>query len=386
MKSLADYGSVRGVCYGWRGGKTIVERDLGYARRLGINSTRIWLDYRALLADPAGYVSQVVNYVRMAWSFGISTMPILWNGNMIDPAILKPDYRVSAERYMSAIIAALKDEPGLLMWDIMNEPTCNDYMRKATASEKPERDAAMWGFVRHGCQFVKGADPVNAITVGNTFIEDTEPTVDLVDVISFHDYLETRKRVNATYDHAEDLARRHHKPLINSELACLCRANPYDMALEICESRHVGWYLFELMVHDYWGDVHGIVYPDGTVRDPAIVAAIMGFHRNRNVTTRIKPNPNKEGNVAVALDLVENALKDDTTLFLNKKKTSDDVLEAAEFCANLLEGSEMVPMYDPPSARILAWRRQPEAERDLDAISSFTYDLAMTLKKCCRIF
>jgi hypothetical protein len=286
---------------------------------------------------------------------------------------------------MSAIIAAVKSEPGLLMWDIMNEPTCNDYMRKATSAEKAERDAAMWGFVRHGCEFVKRTDPVNAITVGNTFIEDTEPTVDLVDVISFHDYLETRKRVSATYDKAEELARKHDKPLINSELACLCRSNPYDMALEICESHHVGWYLFELMVHDYWGDVHGIVYPDGTVRDPSIVAAIMGFHRNRDVKTRIKPNPNKEGNVVVALDLVKSALQDDTTLFLNKKKTSDDVLEAAEFCANLLEGAEMVPMYDPPTARILAWRQLPEAERDMDAIRSFTYDLAVTLKKCCKI-
>jgi hypothetical protein len=46
----------------------------------------------------------------------------------------------------------------------------------------------------------------------------------------------------------------------------------------------------------------------------------------------------------------------------------------------------LVPTVDPPSARILAWRRQPEAERDVDTMRSFAYDLAMTLKSNCRIF
>ncbi len=385
MKPLADYRSIRGVCYGWGGGQEVIERDLGYAQRLRINSVRIWLDYRGYWADPGVYLKKLVNFLRTAGSMGISTMPILWNGNMIDTSILEPSYVKTAEHYVTTVVNALKDEPGLLMWDIMNEPSCNDYMRKAPDDERPGRHAAMWGFVRRFCDFTRKLDPVNAITVGNTFIEDTEPTVDLVDVISFHDYLETRRRVTATYDRAEELAGKHHKPLLNSELACLCRANPYDMALEICESRHVGWYLFELMVHGYWGDVHGIVYPDGTVRDPSIVSAIMGFHRNRDQKARISPNPNKEGNAQAAVARVENALREDTTLFLNKKKSNDDVLEAAEFCANFLEGSEMVPMYAPPSVKILAWRRQPEEERDQDAIRSFAYDLALTLKKYCRI-
>jgi hypothetical protein len=157
------------------------------------------------------------------------------------------------------------------------------------------------------------------------------------------------------------------------------------MALEICEQHHVGWYLFELMVHGYWGDVHGIVYPDGTVRDPAIVAAIYGFYRNRDVATRVRPNPNKEGHIHRALKLVQEALADDVTLFLHKRKSSDDLLEAAEYCANLLEGSEMVPMVEPPTVKILAWRRQKEEERDVIAIRAFTYELAQTLKKWCQV-
>jgi len=386
-KPLDDYRFIRGVCYpgGWRGDQKTIERDLGYAKRLQINSTRIWLSYRAYWANPDGYIEKLQNYVRTAHSMGITTMPILWNGNMVDPAILEEDYRTTGEKYVAAIVDTLRDEDGLLMWDIMNEPSCNDFFREAPPEEKSEREAKVWNFVRHYCTYVKKNDPDNAITVGHTYPKFIDHTADLVDVLSFHDYLQTRQRVENSYLEAKAFSEKYNKPLINSEMACLCRANPYDMALEICERHNVGWYVFDLIIGGYWGDVHGLVYPDGTIRDPSIIAAIYGFHRNRDLKTSIKPNPNKEGHAYRALEFLENALKDDTRLFRNRRKSSSEILEAAEYCANLLEGSEMVPMYEPPTAKIMAWRQQDEEDRDVDAIRAFAYELAQTLKKYCRI-
>src|SRR5437667_199112 len=63
------------------------------------------------------------------------------------------------------------------------------------------------------------------------------------------------------------------KPVLNSEIGCVARANPYDLAISEYMDAHVGYYLWELMVvwnGRGWGDVHGIFYPDGTVRDPSI--------------------------------------------------------------------------------------------------------------------
>ena len=158
------------------------------------------------------------------------------------------------------------------------------------------------------------------------------------------------------------------------------------MAIDICEKHKVGWYVFDLIIEGYWGDVHGLVYPDGTVRDPSIIAALLGFQRNRDIKTSIKPNPNKEGFAYEALNLLENAMKQETKVFRNKKTSTDEILEAAEYCANLLEACEMVPMYDPPTAKIRAWRSQKEEERDEDAIRAFAYDLGLTLKKYCKIY
>ena len=388
-KPVNDYSFIRGVCYpsGWMGDQATIERDLGYAQKLQLNSTRIWLGYRFYKQDPEKFIKKLRNYVRTANKMGISTMPILWNGNMIDPAIFSDDFREEGKNYVKAVVNSLKDEEGLLMWDIMNEPSCNDYFRNATGEEKTKHENEIWNFVRFYCKYVKEIDTKNAITVGVTYPRFLEQSADLVDVLSFHDYLETRQRVENSYLEAEKISLKYNnKPLINSEMACLCRANPYDMAIDICEKHKVGWYVFDLIIEGYWGDVHGLVYPDGTVRDPSIIAALLGFQRNRDIKTSIKPNPNKEGFAYEALNLLENAMKQETKVFRNKKTSTDEILEAAEYCANLLEACEMVPMYDPPTAKIRAWRSQKEEERDEDAIRAFAYDLGLTLKKYCKIY
>ena len=52
------------------------------------------------------------------------------------------------------------------------------------------------------------------------------------------------------------------------------------MAIQIADEHNVGWYVFDLIISGYWSDIHGLVYPDGTIRDPASIAAIYGFTEN----------------------------------------------------------------------------------------------------------
>jgi hypothetical protein len=279
----------------------------------------------------------------------------------------------------------------------MNEPNMNDYYRKASPEEQKKRNDEIAAFVRHFITFVKKIDPVNAVTVGHWLPKFCENTADLVDVISFHDYLETRSRVEGAYSIAMEISKKYNKPLINSELGCTGRSNPYDMALEIAESHNVGWYLFDLLVSGYWSEIHGLVYPDGTIRDPSIIAAIYGFHRKRDLNTTIEAVPNKEKHAEKALEILEAALngnfKEIPDVFgIESFKTSgnqvDDILEAAEYCANLLEAAEMVPMWEPPSAKIETWRAMPQAERNAarKEIREFAYGLALTLKEWCELF
>jgi hypothetical protein len=77
-------------------------------------------------------------------------MPILFNGNGLNPDTLKPAFRERGDPYVKAIVEAIKDEPGLLMWDIMNEPFTNDYHDRASAEEKKQREAEITAFDQLG--------------------------------------------------------------------------------------------------------------------------------------------------------------------------------------------------------------------------------------------
>lgn len=385
-KPLKDYSFIRGVNYGMNGDQAVLERGLGYAKQVNLNSTRIWLNYQGYEKDPQAFIGRLRNYIRTSQRMCFSTMPILWNGNNLNPDTLKPAFRPRGDAYVEAIVGAIKDEPGLLMWDIMNEPFTNSYYEGASGDEKQQREAEITGFVRYYLSYVKKLDPANAVTVGYTFSSQLEPTADLVDVLSFHDYTTLRSTVESAYRTAEEVSRKVAKLILNTETGCIARGNPYDMGLEIAEKHKTGWYLFNLIIKGYWGEIHGLFYPDGTVRDPAIIAAVMGFYRNRDSNTIVKPVPNREGHADRALKDIEAALKDDPSSFGHTKTPTDKLLDAAEEAANLLEAAEMVPMYALPSAQIRFWRKQPPEKRDRDAIRVFVYDLGLTLKKSCLLY
>jgi hypothetical protein len=251
-------------------------------------------------------------------------------------------------------------------------------------------------FLAHFSQYVKSIDPVNATTIGHTFAKDLEWGTN-VDVFCFHDYSETREKIETNYVLAESIARKYNKPLMNSEMACVCRANPYDVTLDIAQRHKIGWYVFQLIVTPGgWGDVHGLVYRDGTIRDPSIIAAIYGWQRNRDLNSMILENPNREGHVEKALAQLKAALGPAPRGAGARGNGSrgrggaaatpvntDAILDAAEYCANLLEAAQMVPMREPPTAKILQWRSQPPEQRDAQAIRQFALELGQTLEKQC---
>lgn len=380
-----DYSDIRGVCHNPRPDKPQeeLERELGYARRLNLNSVRFWLVEEEWKKDRKGYEEMVLNFVRTCYEYGISSMPILWNGNFITDYKLLTDAELEEKReYAQSIIRLLKGEPGLLMWDVYNEPLCNDYLITSPAEELEERKAKLVTDLRKLCALVRELDDDTVITVGHERAEHLDTTADLIDVISFHDYLPTRKLIDEAYSKSYAVAEAEGgKPVLNTETGCIGRANPYDVELEMCDRYHCGFYLFNLMIEGFWGGIHGLVYPDGTIRDPGIVAALYGFYRNRG-EDRILPDGNREEHVYKAIEAVNKVLKiERAALFMKKEKSMEDLLDAAEYCINILESCELVPMWNAPSAILADYRRQKPEERNEQEIRRFAFQLAEQLKK-----
>ena len=282
---------------------------------------------------------------------------------------------------------AVGSEPGLLFWDIANEPGYHTPNFVTFYPEEPEfrhlldpkpqdmeafraKQESVWAFIRHAIAHVRQKDPVNALGVGNTYAYEIEPsqTAPLVDVLIFHNYFETRKRVRDECEIMKRLSQKYNKPVVNNECCCLCRSNPYDMELEILAEYGFGFYVFELMIgQSIWRKVHGICYPDGTVRDPSIVAAVQGFFRNRGPSA-IPEDVTEEGSAHLAIRLATETLAKtaDRSRRHMERENAELLLEAAEYIANLLEAGQYVPMRVPPTARIAAYRRQehPQPGRD----------------------
>ncbi|MCY4409188.1 MAG: hypothetical protein OXC27_01900, partial [Caldilineaceae bacterium] len=341
----------------------LVERELTYAQRLGLNSARPFLAYVVYEHDRKSFLNRLTHFVRTAHDRGISVMPVVWDSCFDDtrPTIdstvnkwipnpgvqrLGPEFWPDGEAYCADLVQTLGSEPGLAMWDIMNEPLITSWVMEETP-ERDERKGTIWNFVHHFCGVMKKLDSAHPITVGVANVATLAQVEAHVDVLSYHDYLPTRAAIRAQIDDGLRVAEANQKPIFISELACLARANPYDVTLEICQEAGIGWYLWELMIgKSRWRDIHGVVYPDGTVRDPSIVAAIQGFFRRRG-PDMIPPDVDKEGAATRVLGQAKEWLGTPDVDY------AQGVI-LLETIANLLEAGEHVPMSDPPSARALA--------------------------------
>ncbi len=382
-KPQIDCSKIRGVCYNWRP-EDQAKKELAYGTRVGLNTVRFWISRLAYEKDGDAYVQRIVEFVRTCHACGYKSMPILFNGNMLNPETIKPEAYAAADAYAAAFVNALKDEPGLLMFDLMNEPLCNKYISQAPQEEREARKAETWAFLRREIELVAKLAPDALLTVGyTTAFEIEESTAKMLDVISFHDYSDCRERIRANFDKAKEWGEKLGKPVINTEMGCLARANPYEMVLQYCHEYQMGWVLFELMIHGRCIDEHGIFYEDGTIRDAGTIAAMFGCFRNRGESV-IPPNPNREGKADRAIAQIEEALKEYTSdAFDYRRSDKKKLLDACEVAANLLEACELVPMCDLPTAKVEKFRNDPNA--DLWEIRKLAYELANRLKEVCQI-
>lgn len=309
-----------------------IEFDLDLAKSLNLNQVRVFVPYNVYVEDSVLLPGKLKHFARECYERGIGVMPVLQGG----PWVRDTTQRHLARNWARFLVNALSDEPGLAMWDVMNEP---DY------PPVPERVIMNFEHCKFMTKTFHELDPETPVTIGMAFVEGMIDLAEYVDVLQFHDYMQTRGQIRDTISRAKEFAAKINKPLINGEIGCIARANPYDIALEEHMDAKVGWYIWELMiVRQGWGNVHGVFYEDGTVRDPAIAAAIMGFFRKRSPD--ILPSAaDHEGWVTKIIDRGNIWLKS------NNADWKEGIF-IAETAANLLEAGELTAMRIPPTHEV----------------------------------
>jgi hypothetical protein len=319
-----------------------VDRDLDNALRLNLNAVRVFVAYSAWESDPALADKNLQAFIHACHQRGIGVML----GLIDQPRPAAPETTLSPllRPWLEHLVKLVGNEPGLAFWDAANEP---DNGARAGSDERTRRLV----IARNTADLLHQIDHHTPVTIGCVHVACMKDTAAAVDVLSFHDYSATRADIRSNIAEAQAFATSVHKPVFNSEIGCVGRANPYDVTLEEFQHAHMGWYLWELTVTHEWGDVHGVFYPDGTVRDPSIAAAIMGFFRNRTADTVLE-NPDRER-------WVQRAVAGGKAWLAQASPNWQEGLKQAETEANILEAAQLVPMREPPTRTVDLLRAGP---------------------------
>ena len=212
-----------------------IERDLGYAQGIGMNTMRVFLHDLAWREDPRGFYWRVDKYLEIANRHGIKTLFVIfdavWNpdphlGKQPAPVpglhnsgwvqspgrtyLESPEKQDELKPYVVGLLTRYQSDSRVLAWDLFNEP--DNPNRQAYGQDGKKVELGEAEKVRHATELLektfrwaREVRPAQPLTSG-VWLGDylTHPSaiqrlqLDQSDVISFHNYDgpdELRKRI-----------------------------------------------------------------------------------------------------------------------------------------------------------------------------------------------
>ena len=276
----------------------LIDRELGYAERLKLNTVRVFLNQLVYERQPAKFLADFEDFLALCDKHHIKVMPVLFD-SCFDPQSVDLDKYAeltwipspgfdrigtdgwpASRKYIHALIGAHKDDPRIVLWDVMNEP-------EGTAHyNQPEGRAKINDFLRRALKEVRDQGASQPLGIGWATSRDIIFSIDLSDVILWHNYGDPAALKKDILD-VKEIGRVFGKPVILNEFVGRPQQRIED-ALPVVSQEKVGWVFWELMLGETQftqGKLpyQGHVYPDGTVRSASEAAAILhpeGFGGN----------------------------------------------------------------------------------------------------------
>ena len=198
-----------------------IDRELGWAQGLGMNTMRVFLHNLLWQQDSAGFLHRMDQFLEVADKHHIRIMFVLldsvWDpnpklGKQRDPKphvhnsgwvqapgaeILKDEPRWNRELkpYIVGVIGHFRDDKRVLMWDLMNEPDNENGSYKA--QELPNKAEVALRLLREEWGWARSAKPSQPLTSGvwrgdwasdDKLSEMASLQLQNSDVITFHSY------------------------------------------------------------------------------------------------------------------------------------------------------------------------------------------------------
>ena len=262
-----------------------IDRELGWAQSLGMNTMRVFLHNLLWTQDSAGFLHRMDQFLEVCDKHHIRPLFVLFD-SVWDPLphpgkqhpprprvhnsgwvqapgteLLKDESRWNTDLkpYIVGVLTHFRNDKRVLMWDLMNEPD-NDSEQYKNAGEIPDKAARALKLLRAEWQWAREVNPSQPLTSGvwhgdyasdATLNEMEHLQLENSDVITFHDY-------GPPTDMKEKIAalQRFKRPIVCTEYMARPLGSTFAAILPILKEDHVGAY--------NWGFVNGksqTIYP-----------------------------------------------------------------------------------------------------------------------------
>lgn len=237
-----------------------IDKELGWAESLGMNSMRVFLHHLAWEVDPAGFKDRMKQYLTIADKHHISTMFVFfddcWNesykagtqpapktgvhnsGWVRDPGKLlydEPALVTTLEKYVKDVLTTFKDDKRIFLWDLYNEPGNSNYGSKSLPLLQK---VFAWG------REINPSQPLSAGLWKPELMELNTYQLENSDVITYHNYAD-EKAHQAVIDSLKPYGR----PLICTEYMARTRGSLFTNIMPLLKSNNIAAF--------NWGFVSG---------------------------------------------------------------------------------------------------------------------------------
>jgi hypothetical protein len=228
-----------------------INRELGWAKNIGMNVMRVYLHHLAWQIDQQGFKERMKTYLDIAEKHGIKTVFVFmddcWNptykaGKQPDP---KPGVHNSGwvrdpgdllfidttimktlETYVKDVLTTFKDDKRIVIWDLYNEPGNSGYGNKSMPLLKKVFE---WAWE------VRPSQPLSS-GVWNIRLSDLNKfQTENSDIITYHNYESPDK-----HQACIDTLKRYGRPLVCTEYMARRNNSLFSNIMPILKEQNIG--------------------------------------------------------------------------------------------------------------------------------------------------
>lgn len=235
-----------------------INRELAWAKGIGMNSMRVYLHHMAWEIDPVGFKDRIEQYLSIAAKHNISTLFVFfddcWNptykagkqpepkpgihnsGWVRDPGdLLHSDTTlfISLEKYVKDVLDRFRNDDRIVLWDLYNEPGNSGYGNKSMPLLKK-----VFTWARE----VNPSQPLSAGVWNQSLVDLGKYQLENSDVITYHNYSDKE-----THQQWIDSLRMFGRPLICTEYMARTRGSLLKDILPLLKEENIGAYNWGLV-------------------------------------------------------------------------------------------------------------------------------------------